>query len=126
MNNFMMPNWPYAIQDDSDDQDCALTEEERQNIMASEFNTVTTSPRPNNEEKKFELLDSLFEFINTETEINNVLAGYFNRLVNVLITNKSKEVLQFSNFSFLIMFSRMIIFWTNCVNMLIQRQLVKC
>jgi hypothetical protein len=126
MNNFMVPNWPYAIQDDSDDQDCALTEEERQNIMASELNTVTTSPRPNNEEKKFELLDSLFEFINTETEINNVLAGYFNRLVNVLITNKSKEVLQFSNFSFLIMFSRMIIFWTNCVNMLIQRQLVKC
>ena len=39
------------------------------------------------------LLDYLFRFLETQNELNPVLAGYFNKLVGVLMKRNSKKVL---------------------------------
>ena len=39
-----------------------------------------------------ELLKTLFDFVKTKNELNSVLAGYFNRLVQKLYKNSTKKV----------------------------------
>ena len=41
---------------------------------------------------KYDLLDYLTKFIDTDNELNDVLAGYFSRLLNLLIQKKGDEV----------------------------------
>lgn len=38
------------------------------------------------------LLDYLFKFVETDEELNSVLCGYFNKLVNLLMKRNSKKV----------------------------------
>ena len=44
---------------------------------------------------KYDLLDYLVKFIDTEEEINDVLAGYFARLFNLLIQKKGEEIARY-------------------------------
>lgn len=44
---------------------------------------------------KYELFEKFISFIDTEEELNPTLAGYFCKLFQVLISNKSKEVLEY-------------------------------
>jgi len=51
-----------------------------------ETTQATTIGEPEPEEEQFMLLDRLFAFIKTtETPLNAVLAGYFTKLVSILI-----------------------------------------
>ena len=44
---------------------------------------------------KYELLDALFEFLDTEDELNPVLCGYFQKTVTSLYNMRSKEVVEY-------------------------------
>lgn len=43
-------------------------------------------------DNKYELIDYMTRFIDTEHELNDVLAGYFSRLCNILIQKKNDEM----------------------------------
>jgi hypothetical protein len=47
------------------------------------------------EGNKFILLERLFKFIQTDEELNPVLAGYFCKLVSLLISRKQKQLFPF-------------------------------
>lgn len=69
--------------------DKAGYEEETQ---ASSMRMATKEPEPEEEETetgKYQLLERLFKFVKTrDTPINPVLAGYFAKLVTLLINRK--------------------------------------
>ena len=62
--------------------------------------TVETEPTQANEENeeldnKFVLLDRLFQFLETEEDLNPVLSGYFAKLVSLLISRKQKLLIPY-------------------------------
>lgn len=44
---------------------------------------------------KFELFEKLLSFVDTDEEVNPVLAGYFCKLFQVLVGNKPREVFSY-------------------------------
>ena len=54
--------------------------------------TTTTEPQEPLSDNKYDLLDYLNSFIDTDDELNDVLSGYYARLVNILLQKKSDEV----------------------------------
>lgn len=61
-----------------------------------------TEPEPEEEDSaekvpsKYELLDRLFKFVRTRnTPLNSVLAGYFTKLVTLLINRKQKQLIPY-------------------------------
>jgi serine/threonine-protein phosphatase 6 regulatory subunit 1 len=56
-------------------------------------------PEPEEEEEKggrFQLLDRLFKFVRTKGKpLNPVLAGYFSKLMTLLINRKSKNLIPY-------------------------------
>lgn len=68
--------------------------------MANTMATVETEVTQQNEEdedidNKFVLLDRLFTFIEQEEDLNPVLAGYFAKLVSLLISRKQKLLIPY-------------------------------
>ena len=69
------------------------------------FNPETDRPK-----KNIELLDLLFEFLNTDNELNYVLVGYFVNIMNFLFEKNTEKVniinnyLNFSDFSYKIIY----------------------
>ena len=53
---------------------------------------TTSAPKSTN---KYELFEKFLAFIDTDEELNPVLAGYFCKLFSVLIGNKPKEVFSY-------------------------------
>jgi hypothetical protein len=66
--------------------------DEIDDVTLFESNTQDSSQTEANElweeENKYVLLDRLFKFIEQEGPMNDVLAGYFNKLVSLLIYQK--------------------------------------
>ena len=74
------PNAPASVEEDS----TKISE------GASE-STAKETHKPEND-NKYDLLDYLTSFIDTDNELNDVLAGYFARLCNILIQKRSDEI----------------------------------
>lgn len=65
------------------------TDDASTHVSEAQSETVTAEPLSTN---KYELLDYLNQFIDTEDVLNDVLSGYFARLLAVLIQKKSDEI----------------------------------
>lgn len=70
------------------------------NTQISEATSETTTTTKGLQKKpvntnKYDLLDYLTRFISTDNELNDVLAGYFARLCNILIQKKSDEMIKY-------------------------------
>lgn len=61
---------------------------------ASEATTKENKKQPLSD-NKYDLLEYLCRFIDTDSELNDVLAGYFARLCNILLQKKSIEMAKF-------------------------------
>lgn len=75
----------------AEDNHDADTDTHTQVSEAATEETVDTQV-PKGDTNKYELLDYLNRFLMTEGELNDVLAGYYSRLFNILLQKKSDEV----------------------------------
>jgi hypothetical protein len=71
-----------------------------ESTLISEATSETTTTTKGAQKKplntnKYDLLDYLTRFIDTDNELNDVLAGYFARLCNILIQKKSDEIVKY-------------------------------
>lgn len=81
-------------ENNKDDADFKPDNELTQDTLADTNATQMTVEESEN--SKYVLLDRLFKFIRTEeTPLNPVLAGYFFRLVNLLIMRKQKQLVPY-------------------------------
>lgn len=81
-------------ENNKDDPDFKPDNELTQDTLADTNATQMTIEESEN--SKYVLLDRLFKFIRTEeTPLNPVLAGYFFRLVNLLIMRKQKQLVPY-------------------------------
>jgi hypothetical protein len=81
-------------ENNKDDADFKSDNELTQDTLADTNATQMTVEESEN--SKYVLLDRLFKFIRTEeTPLNPVLAGYFFRLVNLLIMRKQKQLVPY-------------------------------
>ena len=75
------------------------SEEDKENTtQASTQATITPDAEPESQPviDRFELLHHLFKFVRTtEQPLNAVLAGYFAKLVTLLINRQQKQILPF-------------------------------
>lgn len=70
------------------------TEESDQQTITSETateETAETQPKEELSTNKYDLMDYLNQFIDTEEDLNDVLAGYYSRLCNILMQRKLDE-----------------------------------
>lgn len=65
--------------------------ESTQNTLNTEHNETVVEE----EENRFQLLDRLFMFLDTDEELNPVLSGYFCKLVSLLISRKQKQLIPY-------------------------------
>jgi hypothetical protein len=54
--------------------------------------TTIQNPKQGKSSTRFELLDHLLSFVHTDEQLNDVLAGYFCKLISVLVSIKPKEI----------------------------------
>jgi hypothetical protein len=86
--------WKEGENDDQDEENKHASEEESTHI-SEETSETTTNKEPAHpplSTNKYDLLDYLTKFIDTDEELNDVLAGYFSRLCNILIQKKGDEL----------------------------------
>lgn len=73
-----------------------LNDETADSELTTEPSTIAARPQLSEEERsKFDLLDKLFSFLDTEEELNPVLSGYFAKLVNVFLNRKAKDIYRY-------------------------------
>jgi len=66
--------------------------EDDDTVVSEATTEVSAKSKPKLSSNKYDLLDYLTRFLNTDEEINDVLAGYFGRLCNLLIQKKNEEM----------------------------------
>lgn len=87
-----------AESDAAQTQEQAQTEDSQDDVSthmseaASETTQQTEAPKEPLSTNKYDLFDYLNKFIDTDIQLNDVLAGYYARLCNILIQKKSDEV----------------------------------
>lgn len=86
--------WMEGKNDDQDEENKQISEDTSTHISEETSETTTTKEpaHPPLSTNKYDLLDYLTRFIETDEELNDVLAGYFARLCNILIQKKGDEL----------------------------------
>ena len=86
-------NEPEQTVEQVDEEDIDLTKADSSEEVKSEPKEKAPVVELSEEEKaKFDLLDHLFIFLDSEEELNPVLCGYFSKLVGVFLNRKSKQI----------------------------------
>jgi len=68
-------------------------------MISEDYMTESTAPTMKDlyekRQNKYYLFEKLLSFIDTESELNEVLCGYFCKLFSVLVSNKPKDVFSY-------------------------------
>jgi hypothetical protein len=86
------PQTQESTENTEDSQDDASTHVSE---AASEATQQTEAPKEPLSTNKYDLFDYLNKFIDTDIQLNDVLAGYYARVCNILIQKKSDEVAKY-------------------------------
>ena len=84
------------VKDDNSDIQKATQKEDENTVEQTEKpKSHTDNTQPNIDEHTISLLDKLLEFLNTKNDLNDVLCGYFSKIMTNLINKYPFRILQY-------------------------------